>query len=305
LPAPQYTQMSPRPNEADDTDDAALLRRVADGDRDALGALYRRHAHVVLAQIRLAVGEPGLSEEILQDTMLAVWRGAGSFRGVSQVRSWIIAIALRQARDRLRRRRVAVVADESVLSGRAAADPGPEAQVLERAELAVVAQAIRSLSPAHREVLGLVFGADLTLADAAEVLGVPVGTVKSRLPRPAPRWPAPWVERELGDDDRRAGSPGRGRTDWAGHRGGTGHGGRHAPGQLPGLPGRGAQLGCDRRGRPHGHGRNPGAGCGPGRRAGRDRGPGLQQGAAGRRRGPRPSGPAGVGQDGTPPRPPR
>jgi RNA polymerase sigma-70 factor (ECF subfamily) len=173
--------MSPRRNEADDPDDAALLRRVADGDRDAFGTLYRRHAHVVLAQIRLAVGEPGLSEEILQDTMLAVWRGAGSFRGVSQVRSWIIAIALRQARDRLRRRRVAVVADESVLSGQAAADPGPEAQVLERAELAVVAQAIRSLRPGHREVLGLVFGADLTLADAAEVLGVPVGTVKSRL----------------------------------------------------------------------------------------------------------------------------
>lgn len=181
MPAPQHAQMSLRRNEADEADDAALLRRVADGDRDALGALYRRHAHVVLAQIRLAVGEPGLSEEILQDTMLAVWRGAGSFRGVSQVRSWIIAIALRQARDRLRRRRVAVVADESVLSGQAATDPGPEAQVLERAELAVVAQAIRSLSPGHREVLGLVFGADLTLADAAEVLGVPVGTVKSRL----------------------------------------------------------------------------------------------------------------------------
>ena len=181
MPAPQHAQMSPRRDDADDADDAALLRRVAGGDRDALGALYRRHAHVVLAQIRLAVGEPGLSEEILQDTMLAVWRGAGSFRGVSQVRSWIIAIALRQARDRLRRRRVAVVADESVLSGRAAADPGPEAQVLERAELAVVAEAIRSLSRGHREVLGLVFGADLTLADAAEVLGVPVGTVKSRL----------------------------------------------------------------------------------------------------------------------------
>jgi RNA polymerase sigma-70 factor (ECF subfamily) len=173
--------MSPRRDDADDADDAALLRQVAGGDRDALGALYRRHAHVVLAQIRLAVGEPGLSEEILQDTMLAVWRGAGSFRGVSQVRSWIIAIALRQARDRLRRRRVAVVADESVLSRQAAADPGPEAQVLERAELAVVAEAIRSLRPGHREVLGLVFGADLTLAGAAEVLGVPVGTVKSRL----------------------------------------------------------------------------------------------------------------------------
>ena len=152
MPAPQYAQMSPRRDEADDAD--PLLQRVAGGDRDALGALYRRHAHVVLAQIRLAVGEPGLSEEILQDTMLAVWQGAGSFRGGSQVRSWIIAIALRQARDRLRRRRLAVVADEHALSGQAAADPGPEAQVLERAELAVVGEAIRSLSPGHREVLG-------------------------------------------------------------------------------------------------------------------------------------------------------
>ncbi len=162
-------------------DDAVLLEQVAGGDRDALGALYRRHAHVVLAQIHLVVGERGLSEEILQDTMLAVWQGAGAFRGVCQVRSWIIAIALRQARDRLRRRRLAVVADESALSGQAARDPGPEAQVLERAELAAVAEAIRSLSPGHREVFGLVFGADLTLAGAAEILGVPVGTVKSRL----------------------------------------------------------------------------------------------------------------------------
>ena len=109
--------------------------------------------------------------------MLAVWQGArGRYqRRLSRPVSWIIAIALRQARDRLRRHRLAVVADEHALSGQAAADPGPEAQVLERAELAVVAEAIRSLSPAHREVLGLVFGADLALAGAAEVLGVPVG----------------------------------------------------------------------------------------------------------------------------------
>jgi RNA polymerase sigma-70 factor, ECF subfamily len=180
------------------TDDAVLLQQVARGDRDALGVLYRRHARVVLAQIRLVVGEPGLSEEILQDTMLAVWQGAGSFRGGSQVRSWIIAIALRQARDRLRRRRLAVVPDESVLSGQAATDPGPEAQALERAELAAVADAIRSLSPGHREVLGLVFGADLTLAGAAQVLGVPVGTVKSRLAAARAALARSMVEKEVG-----------------------------------------------------------------------------------------------------------
>jgi RNA polymerase sigma-70 factor, ECF subfamily len=54
-------------------------------------------------------GERVLAEEIVQDTMLAVWRGAGSFRGESSVRSWVIAIARRQTRDRLRGRRPSFV----------------------------------------------------------------------------------------------------------------------------------------------------------------------------------------------------
>ncbi|HEX2316696.1 MAG TPA: sigma-70 family RNA polymerase sigma factor [Thermomonospora sp.] len=161
-------------------DDGALLRRVADGDRAALVALYRRHGAVVLAQINLVVPDRGLGEEILQDTMLAVWRGAGSFGGRSQVRSWIIAIARRQARDRLRRRRLRVVGEEA-LAARPAPGPGPEEVVLERAKATAVAGAIGTLSLPLREVVGLVFGAGLTLAETAEVLEVPLGTVKSRL----------------------------------------------------------------------------------------------------------------------------
>jgi RNA polymerase sigma-70 factor, ECF subfamily len=161
-------------------DDAELLRRVADGDRAALVALYQRHAAMVLAQIGLVVADRGLSEEILQDTMLAVWRGAASFRGQSQVRSWIIAIARRQARDRLRRQRVSVVSD-AILAQRPAEEPGPEEIALGRADAEAVAEAVRALGRDHREVLGLVFAAGLTLSEAAYVLEVPLGTVKSRL----------------------------------------------------------------------------------------------------------------------------
>jgi RNA polymerase sigma-70 factor, ECF subfamily len=143
-------------------DDADLLRGVRSGDRAALVALYHRHARVVLAQIDLFVGDRGLSEEILQDTMLAVWRGAGSFRGESTVRSWIIAIARRRARDRLRRRRPRIV-DDRLLADRPAPDPGPEDVALERATATAVANATRALDLAHREVLGLVFGAGLSL----------------------------------------------------------------------------------------------------------------------------------------------
>jgi RNA polymerase sigma-70 factor, ECF subfamily len=164
----------------DDGDDVSLLRRIGEGDEGAMAAFYREHGQVVLGQVLLVTGERALAEEVVQDTMLAVWRGAGSFRGESSVRSWVIAIARRQTRDRLRARRLRVV-DDSYLAEQAVPGPGPEATALDRAELSEVMDAIRLLAPAHREVLGLVFSAGLSLPEVAGVLEIPVGTVKSRL----------------------------------------------------------------------------------------------------------------------------
>jgi RNA polymerase sigma-70 factor (ECF subfamily) len=161
-------------------DDGQLLRRIGQGDEDAMAAFYREHGRVVLAQVLLVTGERVLAEEIVQDTMLAIWRGASSFRGESSVRSWVIAIARRQTRDRLRGRRLRVV-DDAFLADQPSSGPGPEVMVLDRAELAEVTGAIRELAPPHREVLGLVFGSGLSLPEVAGVLEIPVGTVKSRL----------------------------------------------------------------------------------------------------------------------------
>jgi RNA polymerase sigma-70 factor (ECF subfamily) len=161
-------------------DEVQLLRRIGQGDESAMAAFYREHGRVVLAQVLLVTGERVLAEEVLQDTMLAVWRGAGSFRGESSVRSWVIAIARRQARDRLRGRRLQVV-DDAFLADQPSSGPGPEVTALDRAELADVTGAIRQLAPPHREVLGLVFGSGLSLPEVAGVLEIPVGTVKSRL----------------------------------------------------------------------------------------------------------------------------
>jgi len=161
-------------------DDVQLLRRIGQGDEDAMAAFYREHGRVVLGQVLLVAGERVLAEEILQDTMLAVWRGASSFRGESSVRSWVIAIARRQTRDRLRSRRLRVV-DDAFLADQPSASPGPEVTALDRANLAEVTSAIRELAPAHREVLGLAFGSGLSLPEVADVLEIPVGTVKSRL----------------------------------------------------------------------------------------------------------------------------
>jgi RNA polymerase sigma-70 factor, ECF subfamily len=161
-------------------DDVQLLRRIGQGDEDAMAAFYREHGRVVLAQVLLVVGQRVLAEEILQDAMLAVWRGAGSFRGESSVRSWVIAIARRQTRDRLRGRRLRIV-DDAFLADQAGSGPGPEVMALDRAELAEVRGAIRELAAPHRELLGLVFGTGLSLPEVAGVLEIPVGTVKSRL----------------------------------------------------------------------------------------------------------------------------
>jgi RNA polymerase sigma-70 factor, ECF subfamily len=161
-------------------DDIQLLRRIGQGDEDAMAAFYREHGRVVLAQVLLVTGERVLAEEIVQDTMLAVWRGAGSFRGESSVRSWVIAIARRQTRDRLRGRRLRVV-DDTYLADQPGPGPGPEVTALDRAELAEVRGAIRELTSVHREVLGLAFGSGLSLPEVAGVLEIPVGTVKSRL----------------------------------------------------------------------------------------------------------------------------
>jgi len=160
--------------------DRALLSRIATGDQGAIEELYRRHSRLLLAQLQFMVGQPTLAEEILQDTMLAVWKGARTFRGGSRVRTWLLGIARRQARDRMRRQRPIPVAD-SELAERPSPNPGPEAIAVERAEGRRVVTALSTLTPAHREVLGLVFGADLSLAEVARVLQVPLGTVKSRL----------------------------------------------------------------------------------------------------------------------------
>ena len=165
----------------DDTcDDESLLDRIGRGDEDAMAAFYGEHGRVVLAQVLLVTGERVLAEEIVQDTMLAVWRGAGSFRGESSERSWVIAIARRQTRDRLRGRRLRIV-DDAFLAEQPSSGPGPEVTALDRAELAEVKGAIRELAASHRELLGLVFGTGLSLPEVAGVLDIPIGTVKSRL----------------------------------------------------------------------------------------------------------------------------
>jgi RNA polymerase sigma-70 factor (ECF subfamily) len=164
--------------EPDSDDD--LLRSVAAGDAAALARLYERYAGALFGYLHRLAGDRMTAEEILQDTMLAVWRSAGAFEGRAKVTSWLFGVARRQAHNRLRGRSdpQPTGADLPDWSDRSA---GPEELAIAAAGGTPVAAAIGLLPEHHRDVIALVFVAGLPLADVAEVLAIPVGTVKSRL----------------------------------------------------------------------------------------------------------------------------
>ncbi|MEV6494123.1 sigma-70 family RNA polymerase sigma factor [Actinoplanes sp. NPDC051633] len=160
--------------------DDDLLRSVAAGDAGALALLYERHAGAVFGYLLRLAGDRMVAEEILQDTMLAVWRSAGAFEGRAKVTTWLFGVARRQAHNRLRLRAAPLPAAADLLD-RADQGAGPEELAIAAAGGTPVAAAIDLLPDHHREVIALVFVAGLPLADVAEVLAIPVGTVKSRL----------------------------------------------------------------------------------------------------------------------------
>jgi RNA polymerase sigma factor (sigma-70 family) len=158
--------------------DAEVLGRVARGDGGALTRLYQAHGGRLFGYLLRLAGDRMTAEEILQDTMLAVWRSAGTYRGGSTVTTWLFGVARRQAYNRLRG---TPPPSPSEPLDRADPAPGPDDLAIAAAGGTPVAGAIGQLPDHHRDVIGLVFVAGLPLAEAAAVLGVPVGTVKSRL----------------------------------------------------------------------------------------------------------------------------
>ena len=159
--------------------DVELLHRIAAGDVDAHRQLYERHAAAVFAFLVARIGDRSQAEDVLQEVMIAVWKGAGSFRGESLARTWLISIAAHKASHALR------------AAGRA---PDPRALVDPRArprhaeppmrgadDHLDVSAAIAALPEPQRTVVVLFFFDGLSLDAIAALLNVPLGTVKSRL----------------------------------------------------------------------------------------------------------------------------
>lgn len=160
--------------------DHELVAGIAAGDRAALEALYARHRDKLWAFIRRFVADEHLAEEALADTLVALWRHAGSFRGEARVTTWLFGIAKRQAYTHLRKR-VPTPVDDVTTNALADHSAGPEHVTAARDELTRVAAGVEALSDEHRETLLLAVAGDLSYVEIADLLAVPVGTVKSRV----------------------------------------------------------------------------------------------------------------------------
>jgi RNA polymerase sigma-70 factor, ECF subfamily len=152
--------------------DLIALEQVRRAEPDGLRALYDRHHAGLYRFLRAALSKSD-AEEVLQDVFLAVWRNANRFQERSSVASWLYGIARNLARNanrqtqRRQRREMPLEVDLAAT---------PQARAFEE-----VLQAVRSLPSHERQVVELVHLGELSLQETAKLLGIPLGTVKSRL----------------------------------------------------------------------------------------------------------------------------
>lgn len=162
------------------TPDEELLRAICDGDRAALRALYERHAPWLTLRLERRCADRDAVDDALQDTFVAIWRSAGRYDGSGAVGAWIWGIAVRRLIDALRRRppREFATADrlEDVV-------PSAEEHVLLGVEHGDLGGALSRLSPELRSVVQATVLDGLTTREASRLLGIPQGTVKTRMMR--------------------------------------------------------------------------------------------------------------------------
>jgi RNA polymerase sigma-70 factor (ECF subfamily) len=163
-----------------------LIKRAACGDQEAFRHLWESHHAVAMASALRLCHQRSLAEEITQGAFLLAWRGLPRFHLGSPFRPWLMRILYRHALDVMEKQRsyLQPLSLDEVVEIEGQSGPGShtdlQEQVSQREE---VRQALAKLNADQRRVIVLRYGADLTELDIANVLGWPVGTVKSRLNR--------------------------------------------------------------------------------------------------------------------------
>lgn len=175
---------TPGPAADDGRSDPELAGLVAAGDREALGALYDRHGPTCYRVALRVTRSRDLAEEAVQEAFLALWRGPGFEARLGSLRSFLVALAHHKAVDAVRREEARARRERTyTLTAPPPADPDgePETAVLAAVRDGAVRDALGALSPAQREALVLAYFGGRTQREIAELTGVPLGTVKTRM----------------------------------------------------------------------------------------------------------------------------
>ena len=160
--------------------DEVLIRRIAGGDQLAMQTLFVRHRVALYRWLLRLVCDEALAEDLLSNVFLDVWRHAAKFEVRSSVSTWLLAIARHKAMSALRRRTNDPLDDEIMAE---IPDNADSAEVIlqKQDDIAVLRQCLTQLSPAHREIIDLVYYHEKSIAEVAEIIGAPQNTVKTRM----------------------------------------------------------------------------------------------------------------------------
>jgi RNA polymerase sigma-70 factor (ECF subfamily) len=160
--------------------DESLIRRIAAGDQLAMRALFARHQVGLYRFLVRIVRDQTLAEDLVSDVFLDVWRQAASFEARSSVSTWLLAIGRYKALSTLRRRRDVELDDKLASTLEDPAD-NPETALQKKNDGEVLRQCVAGLSPAHGEIIDLVYYHEKSVSEVAEILAIPEATVKTRM----------------------------------------------------------------------------------------------------------------------------
>lgn len=174
---PRHNRFHPYPVKTDIEDDRVCLNAIANGDRAAFDRLYRRYYERLFRFGLRVTGRMHLVEDVINETMIVVWRRACDYRAAATVSTWIFGIAYRQSLRALAHDDRALTAFENV----------PQIDIASPATIdrddmqATVRQAVAGLPPEQRAIIELTFHSGYSYQEIAQILECPVGTVKSRM----------------------------------------------------------------------------------------------------------------------------
>ena len=161
--------------------DDSLIAALAARDLTALAALYDRYGRIAYALAYRILGEPEAAEDVVHDGFISAWRGAASYRPErGNVRSWLLSIVHHRAVDVLRRKTTFRPAPLEIAEQRPADDDTAE-EATRNVEHATVRAALEALPQAQRRTIELAYFGGYTHVELAQIMGVPLGTVKGRM----------------------------------------------------------------------------------------------------------------------------